>query len=344
MLTKFKLFLLFTIIVCTKINAQDSIYNNAFEYIKQGIEAKSISFKEAVYTVENAYYDNRLSKILFNQEIEKYKTLTKAFINSRELIYSGKDKKQVAVYAGVFNVLSDTVQILTPDSILIDILPFKYDFEDIAGKRDWTKMFVTKLLFTKKGNCHSLPYLYKILCDELGAESKLAFAPNHIYIKQKSEKLGWYNTELTSGMFPKDSWLMASGYIHLDAVRNGIYLKALSEQEALCQCLVDLAQGYKEKHKSTDNKLILEICDYVLGLYPKFINALLLKAETKTQMLYAQNNKDEKYLKTELSKLELLYKTIHNLGYRKMPDKMYLEWLTSLRLEKDKYINTKITF
>ena len=77
---------------------------------------------------------------------------------------------------------------------------------------------------TRKGNCHSLPFLYKILAEELGAKANLALAPNHIYIKHWNEKDGWYNTELTSGIFPIDSWLMASGYIHLDAVANKLYM------------------------------------------------------------------------------------------------------------------------
>gem|GEM_PF-4659315 len=41
----------------------------------------------------------------------------------------------------------------------------------------------------------------------------LAMAPNHTYIKLRSDKNGWYNTELTSASFPIDSWLMVSGYI-----------------------------------------------------------------------------------------------------------------------------------
>ena len=42
-------------------------------------------------------------------------------------------------------------------------------------------------------NCHSLPYLYKIIMDELGYEWHLALAPNHMYIKTNNKKVGWYN-------------------------------------------------------------------------------------------------------------------------------------------------------
>ena len=64
--------------------------------------------------------------------------------------------------------------------------------------------------------------------DELGEKCWLALAPNHMYIKAKTQHIGWYNIELTTGDFPTDAWLMASGYIHLDAVRNGIYTDTLS--------------------------------------------------------------------------------------------------------------------
>jgi len=54
-----------------------------------------------------------------------------------------------------------------------------------------------------------MPYLYKILADELNIPCNLAFAPNHIYIKLFSERTGWYNTELANSTFPID----ASGYV-----------------------------------------------------------------------------------------------------------------------------------
>ena len=84
-------------------------------------------------------------------------------------------------------------------------MPYSYDFDDPFGHKDWDNMFVSKLLNTGKGNCHSLPYLYKIIAEELGISAHLALAPNHIYIKHKNEKDGWYNTELTSGIFPIDA-------------------------------------------------------------------------------------------------------------------------------------------
>ena len=88
---------------------------------------------------------------------------------------------------------------------ITDYPPYSYDFTDFDGKEDWRQMFVIKLLQTHSGNCHSLPFLYKILIEENGEKANLALATNHIYIKHQIKKSGWYNTELTSGIFPIDA-------------------------------------------------------------------------------------------------------------------------------------------
>ena len=55
---------------------------------------------------------------------------------------------------------------------------FSYDFEDFAGNKDFTKLFITKVMRTHSGQCTSLPLYYKILCDQLGGQSALALAPS----------------------------------------------------------------------------------------------------------------------------------------------------------------------
>ena len=51
----------------------------------------------------------------------------------------------------------------------------------------------------------------------------------------------------------------------------------------------------------------------------------------------------------DIEKGKLLYKDlvkeyahIHKIGYRNMPKEMYLNWLVSLKTEKDKYENKKL--
>lgn len=317
-------------------------YRKVFAELTEMIhDKKELSFKRAVFITENVYLDNKLNYKDFCKTIQNYVELSELIASKNELLYNKSDKISVAKYASVFTLMTDTV-VIQIDTITFKHLPLSYDFNDFAGKKYWTNMFVTKLLTNRNGNCHSLPYLYKIIIEELGEKAWLSFAPNHTFIKLKSKEFGWYNTELTSGIFPIDAWLMASGYIHLNAIQNGIYMDTLSQKQSIAACMIDLAQGYEKKLGIQDGNFILNVCDSALRYYPNYINAMLIKAETKFQLLNSQTTLTKTEFNKQKNELEKLYQQIHNLGYRKMPDEMYLQWLVSLKTEKSKYQNTKI--
>ncbi len=336
--------LLFVIVgITAQAQSDKDLYNSTFVELKNMVNGKQpVDFKKAVYLVENCYLTEKIDYRTFCEAIDYHTSLCKRLIESRDLQYSESDKEKVSVYAAVFSVMNDTIPIQKSDGSLVYNLPFEYDFDDIYGSQDWTKMFVIKLLATKKGNCHSLPYLYKILIEELGEQAYLSYAPNHIYIKQQCKAFGWYNTELTSGMFPIDSWLMASGYIHLSAIQQGIFMDTLSAKQSIGACLLDLAQGYEKKFGIEDGKFILNICETVLKEHPNNINALLLESETKMNLWKKENGKEKEEKQAEFIEIQKLYTKIHNLGYRAMPKEMYLDWLVSLKEEKHKYQNKKI--
>jgi hypothetical protein len=205
---------------------------------------------------------------------------------------------------------------------------------------------------TRTGNCHSLPFLYKIVAEELQAKAYLAMAPNHIYIKQHCKGGGWYNTELTSAIMPVDAWIMASGYIHTDAIMNSLYMDSLSTKQSLAVCVTDLANGYQKRFGTGDGAFILQCCALALQYYPHYINALLLKAETlkkKLENLMSQTgtNYPKEVTRTPEGKqlfaqMQQVYTSIHQLGYRQMPKKMYQDWLEQLNREKEKYTNKKM--
>tara|TARA_R110002072_G_scaffold100824_3_gene222166 strand:- start:406 stop:1389 length:984 start_codon:yes stop_codon:yes gene_type:complete len=314
----------------------------------------SASFEDAVFTVENAYFSNQLEKEIFNKNINFLAELSRQFIAYQEFVYAYPDKDEVVKYAALFSVITDTVKVKVDTNKIVGLKPYTYDFNDIWGHDDWSNMFVTKLLETRKGNCHSLPYLYKIVADKIEAKTHIAVAPNHFYIKHKNKANGWYNTELTSGIFPNDAWLMASGYIHLDAIVNKLYMEALNDDQMIALNIIDLAKGYERKLGTlAQNEFILKCCDAALTVYPHYVNALLLKAETKKKMFDALMTKynaqypvdilnipEAEKLFTEMTNL---YAQIHEMGYRKMPEEMYLEWLVSLKDERNKYENKEIT-
>jgi hypothetical protein len=327
------------------------LYDEAFEKLSNMLDGKrDLSFKEAVFTVENAYLQGTLDTAFVNKKIHFLKNLSIQVQKNGVLDYQERDKETVSKYASLFLVLKDTTKILDSNGEIFLHPPFSYDFEDVFGHQKWENMFVSKLLGTHTGNCHSLPYLYKILAEEIGVTAHLALAPNHTYIKHRSERDGWYNTELTSGIFPIDAWLMASGYIHLDAIRNGVYMKALDDKESIALCLVDLALGY-QTHELYDLDFVMKCAYKALEYFPNYISAMMLITEAKGKMieniLYSKG-KDFSQARQYPETREILEEVrqdlvkIHELGYRQMPEEMYLDWLVSLYHERDKYQNKKI--
>jgi hypothetical protein len=317
-------------------------YDTAFEKIRLLIEDNSIgNFKRAVFICENTYDNNRLSEEKFNSFINHSKLIIQSWSRVNPINnYHQTDSINFQNNFAIYHFLKDTTKLIVRNEEYFH-LPLTYDFDDFFGYNDWGNMFVTKLLASHKGNCHSLPYLYKILADELGATCWLSLAPNHMYIKNRCQKIGWYNTELTSGEFPIDAWIATSGYVPVDAIRNGIYMDTLSNQQAIALCVLDLAKGYESQTKNYYDGFILKCCDLVLQYHPLNVQAILLKAET-LKRLYMQYQKEDSRSKNYYQQMEILYTQLFNLGYREMPEKMYMQWLRSVTEQQNKYGNKQL--
>jgi hypothetical protein len=348
--------LLFTItFISLDSNAQDSTryYHQAYEIIDSMLTGKTpLNFKKAVLTTENAYLNGQLDMEKMNNEIETLVSLVKAISETNFLTYNETDKAIVLKQASIFKVLTDTIPIVLDSTHIFFHTPYSYDFEDNWGQADWTKMFVSKLLVAGNGNCHSLPFLYKILAEEFHIPAYLSFAPNHIYIKLHCKKTGWYNTELTSATFPIDAWIMASGYVHLDAIRNGLYMDTLNLQQSVAYNLLDLAQGYQKNFGNHNLDFVIKCCNTVLKYHPVNVSAMLTKAEAQKRLIESKmkakyaKKPDELFadnsIKAMYSDMELTYVRLHQLGYRRMPEEMYLKWMGMLKNEPDKYIDNKV--
>ena len=310
-------------------------YEPAYQELAKMLDDRyPLSFKRAVFLTENAYFDNRLNFEEFSKQISSLAQVCRLLKKTNEpyFLYDRDDKENVARNAAIFLLMKDSTH-LRPGATLA---PFRYDFEDFDGDADWRKMFVSKLLVTHKGNCHSLPYLYKMLADETGAQTWLSLAPNHIYLKQRDRKDGWYNTELTSYTFPMDGWLTASGYISRETIISGIYMDTLSAKQNVVLCLVDLAKGYERKVGRVAAEPFVSKCtDLALHYYPNCINAQLLQAETLRQKFERQTTKPD--AQRVYAAMEAAYTRIFETGYREMPPQMYADWLRSVNDAKQKY-------
>lgn len=348
-----KFFLLIALSMFFISNAQENhFYSDSYQTIDNMLlDKQKYSFKEAVFSVESAYYQGKLDTEALNYKIGFLSNFCRKIISNRELKYTEKDKEKVNKYASIYTVMCQETPVISRNDTL-KYKPFTYDFEDVFGHREVSNLFVSKLLDTQKGNCNSMPYLYKILAEELGVDANLALAPNHIYIKHNIKSLGWYNTELTSGIFPQDSWLMASGFIHLDAIQNGVFMKALNNKESLALLLVDLGNDYNRSFPDNDGSFPLKCAERAIQIHPYLANALLLQAETHKRLfqkiMKEQSTKDIQLVLSNPKAKELYelmnkeYAHIHKIGYRSMPEDMYLDWLVSLKTERAKYEDTRL--
>jgi hypothetical protein len=244
----------------------------------------------------------------------------------------------------LFQFFSETLQLKSNG---LKHTAFQYDFEDYMGVKDYSKMFVSKLLATKTGQCHSLPLLYLILAEQINAEAFLAFSPNHSYIRFKDDIGKWYNIELTNGMFSTTSYILQSGYIKSEALQNKIYMQNLSKKELLSQFYVDLANGYV--HKFGYDEFVQKLITKALELYPNSISANMIQSNLDTvrfeyvmQQLGINPRKKEELQNIRsfpqavalLNKVNEQYNFMDNLGYEHMPDEAYQNWLQNMKEQK----------
>jgi hypothetical protein len=317
-------------------------YRKAFTKLSE-MNANDFSVKETTFIIENAFFEEKQNFDDFSKIIKQ----TGEFLLEKMDDFGYDKKSNVAKNYILFKFFADTLQIKKKDLIH---LPITYDFKDYLGRENWSNMFVTKLLRTNKGQCNSMPRLYLILAEEIGAKAFLSLSPNHSYIRFSDEVNNWYNVELTNQMFTTNSLITQSGYIKSEALLNKIYMQNLSKKELFSQLLSDLVMGYTSKfgYDEFSNTMI----DKALELYPNSITANMLKSTyntIKTQYIFQQIGVTQDNFKLKMQQypkaLEVLkimksqYQVIDNLGYTPMPEKAYQDWLQSLREEKNKKEN-----
>lgn len=325
------------------ISKSQNVFNKAYDEITAMLDGKQpLSFKRAVFLVENAYLGDSLNYDWYNAQIDWYKKLTIAHAKANKLRnYRFTDSLSENLNASLFKVFTDTI--LGPNNTVIS-LPFQYNFKDALGSKAHSNVFVSTLFITKKGNCRCLPNLYKILTEELGTKSYLALAPLHMYIKQRNKNIGWYNVELTSGQYPKDAYLISTGYISLDNIRSGLYMDTLSIKESIALCLMDLCNAYQRKlHGSANPYFQLKCADKSLAVKPNLIDALLRKQVLHKYFWYKNNSENNPDLALANKKLyDETNAILIKLDYRDVPQEVFEKWYTTYKQNKSKYENTEI--
>jgi hypothetical protein len=304
-------------------------FRNALVELRDMLEGKSVpSTKKAVFLVENAYMGNATT-------YQTFCTKVAAEVEWIKKIQSGVElgESQTAWRYALHRYFSDTLLVNGKQHF-----PYRYDFEDIWGYKDFTKVFVYKLLSAGTGQCHSLPLLYKILADECGLPSYLAFSPAHSYIRYQDERGQWNNFELTNGHLVSDSWILASGYIQSEALRSGIYMDTIGEKGTIAYCIVDMAIAYSVRFGM--DGFVAECTDLALKHDPNSLQGWLLRSDYQTvltQYVMKQvGNVTEAMLRqrypqayAQVQKCKGIYAQVDRMGYKPMPKENYQAWLDS---------------
>ncbi len=324
----------------------DKFYE-AFEKIDNMVEGEvPLNLKDAIFITEDAYSNGRVPRDWYNWQIEKNVSLIKDALEAEGFDLNDDMAKKMMLH----RFMSDTI-ILHDDTgnIYQKSYPKTYDFDDIFGVENWSQMFVTKLLVSNKGQCHSMPLLYLILAEELGIEAHLAISPQHSYVMVQDNKGNWFNLELTNGRYSSDAWVTGSGYVKAESLTNGIYMRPLSKKEAIADCFADLAMSYYHKYGFDD--FMLKCADKALHYDEKNVSAWMLKAnyygllfqhvaEQKGMPPLEHLMNDPKAAKI-FNKRNQIYQTIDNLGHQAMPEEVYKDWLKTL--DENKSLQVKFT-
>jgi hypothetical protein len=226
--------------------AGEEFFDAALDQLTPMLEGhQPASLKRAVFIAENAYFGNQMDYASYSQTLDNMVAHCQLALEQGGFDTTDPLAKLMILH----KFMADTLRVNVPGQERPTITyPMQYDFEDFWGREDITKQMVSKLMTTTTGQCRSMPLLFLILAEQMGVDAHLALAPEHSYVKFQDKQSNWYNLELTNGKITTDEFIMQSGYIKAEALRQGLYMRPLSKQEAVAQCLNDLGLYYTHRY------------------------------------------------------------------------------------------------
>ena len=317
-----------------------SLYRNTLA-ILESFNPDSFSLTKAVFLVENAFLDNKYSYGDFLNGVTIRAELVKQILKREGL----STKNNLALNYGIQKLYQHYNQFYDAKiKKTYDVKPFGYDFDDFMGGKDYTKMFVSKLMMTGKGQCHSMPLLYLMIAEQLGAKAWLSLAPGHSFVQFKDAKNNIVNFETTNGNLVSNNWLLQSGFINANALKEKTYLDTLSQRKLYAHCLSDLMLGYMNKFGY--DQLSDQIKRKILQIDSTNMTALIVDANLKTMIARQKITEAGKPKVEDLPKfpdaykayldMHAAYEKVDGRGYQDMPKKAYQAWLKSIDKEKKK--------
>jgi len=311
------------------------LYEAAYQALAEMLDGRrKVSLPLAVFIVENTYTNGELNYAAFQANLDELATICRNL--------AGPDTSPTARFMALHRLMTDTVRGSYAGKVVSKHLPYRYDFNDFWGRQDYSNMFVTKLLRTSSGQCHSLPLLYKMLADQLGVKTYISMAPNHTFISVNDGRGGLYRYETTNGHFTTDAFYMSTGYIKAGALKQRTYLDTLTLRENIACQLVDLAGGYE--HYYGYDEFVKKCADLALKYYPQDMQGRLLahnvalarfvkpwKAAGQPSPEVARTLPQ---LQPYMAEVERWNRALADVGFEEMPPEQYNKWLNALEQEK----------
>lgn len=314
-------------------------YNNAFNTLKNMLTGKiPLSVKDAYYEIESANGNTFLSKEEYNHQIKKSSNFIKQWLAENKFDL----KNNVSLNYGIQRFMSDTLTInKKPNKEMPGIKPlthlgFYYDFQDYKAQKDERSYYVSKTFATGNGQCHTLPVVYLILAEQLGAKAYLSYAPIHSFIKYPDNKSNIHNYEVTTNWQISDQWYQDNFNIKSLAIKSGIYLNSMNTRQVVACAVLDLAASYYKRFGVADGSFITQCVDFAMDYFPgkeANITGWLMRykvASVKLNRVYkAFPNKSKGEIavmpgvREQIENFYMIEEKIESLGYEPLSDSLY---------------------
>lgn len=326
-------------------NEGTSAFYSAFDEINNMLSGQeTLNLGRAVFLVENAWHNNKYDYNDYKNGIRSSAEFCNQKIKEERL---DKDDNLVKNMM-LFRFMCDTLKLKDKSTAHF---PVKYNYVDYDSHISYDSHFVTTLMQTNTGQCHSMPLYYLVLAEEMGADAYWSFSPRHSFVKIQDEKGDWHNIELTAKAILSDTHYMNSSYIKSEALQSKIYLEPMDKTNVVAEMMVDLARYYYQKYGYDD--FYLKCIDTAQRYLNNDMNVKILRSAYQTRLTLTiahllnapkpeimQQRSPEAYKHYELMLAQ--YKEIDDMGYEEVPVTIYSLWLDHIAKEKAKADKAKL--
>lgn len=288
---------------------------------------QAYSLKKAVWLAEAPYLRQQLSYNDYTNQIANIIEFCQSYAKELELDWTKHDNRARVLV----DYFSKTIALQNGQVHK----RLSYDFEDAYGRKNYNPLTVAKLLRTNKGQCHSMPLLFKILADEMKVRAYICLSPAHSYIKLFLDNGSRPVFETTNGYLTDEKWILSTNVVPFTALRNSVYLDTLSRQEHLVHCLNHLANAYESEFGY--QKFVKEVAEIAISEAPKYPPAWALFSNYVTystmnalkELGYPKLAELEAYpvLKGRLELMYQIYDDMDKMGYKDLKESEYKQWL-----------------